>query len=464
MITNQKPLIYRFFVVLGEIAGLNLILLAMRPFFFEEMPQYIDAYGEFSFVLSICYFVCGMQTGSRLHHVFIRGDEILRRALYSNIYFDLLVITLSLALPAARLNVWKYLLPLLAEQLLFSLLFKKTVRLAIQHYRARRAKRRGVVVVGPIDDIHPLLLKLAKDKGKGYSLLGYFADTASEKSDPLVPLLGRYEDFEGYLDTHDHIVEVFCTLSSADQPRIRQLVDYCDNHLLSFIGLPSSYSFISHRIKTLSIDGISAVALQTSPLEDFDNAALKRTCDLIVSAGLLIFVFPFVYLIFGTLIKLSSPGPVFFRQKRSGLNGKAFYCYKFRSMRVNADSDSKQATEHDPRKTRIGDFMRRTNIDELPQLINVFLGDMSLVGPRPHMLKHTEEYSALIDKYMMRHFVRPGITGWAQVTGFRGETKELWQMEGRVKKDIWYIEHWNFALDLWIMIQTVLTIRSKNAY
>ena len=233
---------------------------------------------------------------------------------------------------------------------------------------------------------------------------------------------------------------------------------------MSFIGLPSTYSFISHRVKMLSIDGTSAVTLQTSPLEDFDNAALKRGCDLIVSAGLLIFVFPFVYLIFGTLIKLSSPGPIFFRQKRSGLNGKEFDCYKFRSMRVNADSDSKQATEHDPRKTRIGDFMRRTNIDELPQLINVFLGDMSLVGPRPHMLKHTEEYSALIDKYMMRHFVRPGITGWAQVTGFRGETKELWQMEGRVKKDIWYIEHWNFALDLWIMIQTVLTTRSKNAY
>lgn len=464
MITNQKPFIYRFFVVLGEIAGLNLILLAMRPFFFEEMPQYIDAYGEFSFVLSICYFVCGMQTGSRLHYAFIRGDEILRRALYSNVYFDLLVITLSLALPAARLNVWKYLLPLLVGQLFFSLLFKKTVRLAIQHYRAQLAQRRGVVVVGPIDDIHPLLMKLAKDKGTGYSLVGYFADTASEKNDPLVPHLGRYEDFEGYLDTHDHIVEVFCTLSSADQPRIRQLVDYCDNHLLSFIGLPSTYSFISHRVKMLSIDGTSAVTLQTSPLEDFDNAALKRGCDLIVSAGLLIFVFPFVYLIFGTLIKLSSPGPIFFRQKRSGLNGKEFDCYKFRSMRVNADSDSKQATEHDPRKTRIGDFMRRTNIDELPQLINVFLGDMSLVGPRPHMLKHTEEYSALIDKYMMRHFVRPGITGWAQVTGFRGETKELWQMEGRVKKDIWYIEHWNFALDLWIMIQTVLTTRSKNAY
>ena len=165
MITNQKPYIFRFFVVVGEIIGLNLILLALRPFFYEEMPQYAARYGDFAFVLSVCYFVCGMQTGSRLHYAIIRGDEILRRALYSNLYFDLLVVTLSLALPGARLTVWKYLLPLLVGQLLFSLIFKKTVRRAIQWYRARRASRRGVVVVGPIENISTLLNQLAKDRG-----------------------------------------------------------------------------------------------------------------------------------------------------------------------------------------------------------------------------------------------------------------------------------------------------------
>lgn len=127
-------------------------------------------------------------------------------------------------------------------------------------------------------------------------------------------------------------------------------------------------------------------------------------------------------------------------------------------MRVNKDSDKLQATKNDPRKTRLGNFMRKSNIDELPQFINVLLGDMSVVGPRPHMLKHTEEYSKLIDKYMVRHLVKPGITGWAQITGFRGETKELWQMEGRVERDIWYLEHWTFMLDLYIIYKTV-----KNA-
>ena len=147
-------------------------------------------------------------------------------------------------------------------------------------------------------------------------------------------------------------------------------------------------------------------------------------------------------------------------------NGKIFKCYKFRSMKVNALSDSLQATKNDPRKTKFGNFLRKSNLDELPQFINVFKGEMSIVGPRPHMLKHTEEYSQLINKYMMRHLVKPGITGWAQVTGYRGETKELSQMEGRVRRDLWYIENWTFLLDIRIMIKTVTNMfrGEKNAY
>lgn len=135
-------------------------------------------------------------------------------------------------------------------------------------------------------------------------------------------------------------------------------------------------------------------------------------------------------------------------------------------MRVNKDCDKLQATRNDPRKTRLGNFLRKSNIDELPQFINVLLGDMSIVGPRPHMLKHTEEYSKLIDKYMVRHLVKPGITGWAQTNGFRGETKELWQMEGRVERDIWYLEHWTFMLDIYIIYKTVKNViqGEKKAY
>ncbi|WP_316910344.1 sugar transferase [Cytophaga hutchinsonii] len=166
------------------------------------------------------------------------------------------------------------------------------------------------------------------------------------------------------------------------------------------------------------------------------------------------------------IIKLSSPGPVFFIQKRSGRNNEEFDCYKFRSMSVNKDSDKVQATVNDSRVTAIGKFLRKSNLDELPQFINVLIGNMSVVGPRPHMLKHTADYSAIIDKFMVRHLIKPGITGWAQVNGFRGATIQPRYMMKRVRYDLWYIENWTFLLDLQIIVMTAYTMirGDKNAF
>ena len=207
--------------------------------------------------------------------------------------------------------------------------------------------------------------------------------------------------------------------------------------------------------------------IREEPLRQIENRLGKRLFDIVFSSLFLLIFFPFIFLVVATIIKITSPGPIFFRQKRNGLNGKEFYCYKFRSMKVNAQADTMQAVKDDPRKTKFGDFMRKTNIDELPQFINVLLGDMSVVGPRPHMLKHTEEYSELINRYMVRHLIKPGITGWAQVNGCRGETKELYQMEERVRKDIWYVENWTFWLDLriiWLTVRNMLMRNEKMAY
>ena len=214
------------------------------------------------------------------------------------------------------------------------------------------------------------------------------------------------------------------------------------------------------------MESIPLLAVRREPLQAAYNRALKRTFDILFSLGILLTIYPILYVVIGILIKATSPGPIFFKQKRTGLCGQEFECYKFRTMRVNADADKLQAAKDDPRKTRIGDFLRRTNLDEFPQFINVLRGEMSVVGPRPHMLKHTEQYSALIDKYMVRHLVKPGVTGWAQVTGYRGETKTLEQMEGRVKRDVWYIENWSFFLDLKIIVVTILNMSKgeKNAY
>ena len=185
------------------------------------------------------------------------------------------------------------------------------------------------------------------------------------------------------------------------------------------------------------------------------NRMLKRGFDVLFSLCFLCLLFPFVLLLVFVLTECTMPGRLFFVQKRTGLNGKTFKCYKFRTMRENPHSEVRQATKGDERVTRWGYIMRKTSLDETPQFINVLLGDMSIVGPRPHMLKHTDEFAEMVDGYMLRHQVKPGVTGWSQVNGYRGEIKKLEDIQNRVKYDLWYIDNWSFFLDIRIIFQTM---------
>jgi undecaprenyl-phosphate galactose phosphotransferase/putative colanic acid biosynthesis UDP-glucose lipid carrier transferase len=195
--------------------------------------------------------------------------------------------------------------------------------------------------------------------------------------------------------------------------------------------------------------------LRNEPLEKPIKRIQKKIFDILFSIFVLVVIGSWLFPILMLLVKLTSKGPIFFKQSRTGEDNNTFTCFKFRTMRVNSLSDELQATAKDPRITKLGAFMRKTNLDELPQFFNVLWGSMSVVGPRPHMLKHTEQYSELISNYLVRHFAKPGITGWAQVNGCRGETKRLEDMQKRVDLDIWYIENWSFLLDVKIIWKTV---------
>ena len=235
--------------------------------------------------------------------------------------------------------------------------------------------------------------------------------------------------------------------------------------MIRFYYIPVSVETLGINLKRELIDDIEVYTTYENPLGNPVNKVIKRLFDVVVSSLALLLMLPFLPII-ALIIKCQSPGPIIFKQLRTGIDGHKFMMYKFRSMHVNSDADKVQATKDDPRKYAFGNFMRKTNIDELPQFWNVLKGDMSIVGPRPHMLAHTEMYSQLIGKYMVRHFMKPGVTGWAQVTGFRGETSELWQMEGRVKRDIWYMEHWSIWLDfriIWLTIKS-LFVHDEHAY
>ena len=233
-------------------------------------------------------------------------------------------------------------------------------------------------------------------------------------------------------------------------------IKYNNLKILKF--LPDNKNIYTKKLKFEYYDYLPILSLRDIPLHRPLNALIKRTFDILFSLlmifGLLIWIGP----ILAILIRLESKGPLFFIQKRSGLDNRAFNCYKFRSMAMNKDADKQQASKNDMRITKIGKFIRKTSIDELPQFYNVLFGNMSVVGPRPHMLKHTDEYASRVDKYMLRHFVKPGITGLAQVKGYRGEIQKESDILNRIKLDIFYIENWSFLLDIKIIVQTILNV------
>ena len=334
--------------------------------------------------------------------------------------------------------------------------------------RMRRLGRniRMVTFVGNDVELRTIYEQLVNDPTAGYRMLGYYADEKLEdgRIEWLGTISGLIKDIEDGKEV-EFGDELYVCMSRKERHIIKLFSRQCDKQVTKFYYIPISVESIGLNLKREYINDIEVFTTYESPLANPMNKFLKRCMDILLSTLFLIptaIIFPFVWII----IKIQSPGPIFFKQDRTGLDGKNFKMLKFRSMHVNKDADKIQATKDDPRKYPFGNFMRKSNIDELPQFLNVLMGDMSIVGPRPHMLAHTEMYSQLIDKYMVRHFVKPGITGWAQVTGFRGETKEVWQMEGRVVRDIWYMEHWSIWLDIriiWLTFKTIF-IHDKNAY
>jgi Undecaprenyl-phosphate glucose phosphotransferase len=264
----------------------------------------------------------------------------------------------------------------------------------------------------------------------------------------------------------DYKIEmIFVSFSIFGKDRItKDYLKICNRLGVRMRFVPDNQRWLKSKANLESVGSIVLINPQEIPLDDLYSRFIKRCFDILFSLCFIIFIFSWLFPIIAIIIKLSSKGPIFFIQQRTGANNKPFCCLKFRSMYVNDDADKVQATKNDPRITPIGKFMRRTNIDELPQFLNVLIGQMSVVGPRPHMLEHTAEYAKLIDEYLVRHYVKPGVTGWAQINGFRGITDELWKMEKRVEYDMAYISNWSFWWDMRIIYSTTFNRKTyENA-
>lgn len=356
------------------------------------------------------------------------------------------------------------LLPFFVSVMLLLIIWRYVARYIIRALRSNGRNVHRVVMVGASDNIVELCQEMT-NPFYGYKVMGYFNEIEVPALCDKVPYLGTVKDVTPYIESHS-VHQLYCALPSALANDIKPIINACESNCVRFFSVPNVRNYLKRTMQLELLGSIPVLCIREDPLSSLTNRIVKRTFDIVVSGLFMIPFWVIIYPIVAIISHITMPGPVFFKQQRNGLNGETFLCYKFRSMKVNADADKLQATENDPRKTKWGNIMRKTSIDELPQFINVLKGEMSIVGPRPHMVKHTEEYSALIDKYMVRHWVRPGISGWAQVTGARGETKELWQMEDRIKKDIWYVENWSLWLDIKIIFLTVYNALGgdKQAY
>lgn len=340
------------------------------------------------------------------------------------------------------------------------LIWRITVFFILLKWLVRTNKnKKNIVIVGLSTNSIFFKEFISKRPEYGYNVLGFFTNNITNTTNEKI--VGTFSEVEHFV-LNNNVSEIICSLEKVDKDNLNSIINFAENNLITIKFIPDSSSALGYNFVLSYLELIPLLLIRKNPFDELSNQYLKRTFDLCFSLVVTVFVLSWLIPIIACLILIDSKGPVFFIQKRSGLNNKAFHCFKFRTMKVNGEANTLQAIKNDPRLTKVGSFLRKTNLDEFPQFLNVLFGTMSIVGPRPHMLKHTEEYSQKVDKYMVRHMVKPGITGLSQIMGYRGETKELYQMKMRARVDRFYIENWTFYLDLKVIYFTFITLFKKD--
>ncbi len=467
--------LFRVLFVLADIALINL---SYQLAFFARFDSFlpvsqriiggipISIYGQLELYLSGAWIVIALfmrlYVGRRGHPRY----EELRDLLKALGFLATAILVFIVAQGGYNLYSRQFLIYFFGVATLSTIAFRVALRSSLAFARTRGINKRNILIIGAGRAAQRFYNTVRSNPGYGYEVIGFLDDNGvSFRYREL--LLGKLVDLERIAEENE-VDEVVIALPKATEDTIGDLVTECENRCIRVNVIPNDYAAFEGKRVIEQIGEFSLVRMREAPLDLPTSKFVKRAFDICFSTFVLLLVFPLVFALSALLIKLSSRGPIFFKQLRTGEDGTSFVCFKFRTMRDQPRSlaDSLQAVPNDPRLTWIGSILRRTNFDELPQFWNVLKGDMSVVGPRPHMLKHTEDYRKSISQYMVRHFVKPGLTGWAQVNGFRGATRSSEQMERRIDHDLYYIENWSFIFDLNIIGMTIATMLKgdENAY
>lgn len=377
--------------------------------------------------------------------------EILSKILKQFVVFCLVVIAFF---PFAKESIFsgKAIAIFMTISFILVVLIKYLLFYYLKKYRIITGSNfRNAIIIGYTQEAKNLKELFEKRNDYGYRFFGYFSDKKANEQ-----VKGKVADIKKYV-IENKIDEIYCSLNEITNEQLKDLVEFSDENNKTIKFIPDTKQIFSKNLKIDYYEMFPVLSLQRTLLHEPTTKAFKRAFDILFSLFVIVFLLSWLMPILAILIKLESKGPVFFKQGRPGLDEEEFFCYKFRSMQINHTTE-REASKNDPRVTKIGRFLRKTSLDEMPQFFNVLVGDMSVVGPRPHLWSQNKAYGNKVKKYMVRHYVKPGITGLAQVKGFRGEIETDEDMINRIKFDVFYIENWSFVLDIKIIIQTVVNI------
>jgi putative colanic acid biosynthesis UDP-glucose lipid carrier transferase len=427
---------------------------------YDGIPS--DQYVSFFLIFNLSWIIAGI-----INEIYRINKFSLLRSISINLLKTLAVHMALISLILLSVQYYINVFFLFCIYLVIGLLFigsRVIYKLIWKYFEFSSFDQRKVVVMGTTRSGRALYDFFNGLEDSSYQFRGFFddnPDTALVQSDLVKGKLSEVMDF----CISEKIDEIYFALPLTNKELVAEMRKFADDNFIYFRIAPDFSGLVQENYNIFLFDSIPVFTTRKEPLSIPLNASLKRLFDIAFSASVILTIFPFIVPLIALAIRLDSRGPIFFKQLRPGKKNKLFDCYKFRTMKVN-DNTELQAQKNDPRVTRVGKFLRKSNLDELPQFVNVLLGSMSIVGPRPNMISQLEEYSRTIEKYKVRHFVTPGITGYAQVNGYRGETREPGLMEKRIEYDVKYLENWSLTLDLKIIFLTVWNMvkGEKRAY
>lgn len=425
-----------------------ILVLGLMPFFFKGLDISFSFFGCY---LIIIWIIVSFFASFYNVYRFTTPVEILSKIAKQSVFFILLIIAFF---PFNKEIIFSGKAIALYSIALFSIIIiiKSLLFYYLKKYRIVTGNNfRNAVIIGYSKEATDLKRIFEERPDYGYRFKGFFSDKKSNEN-----IIGKVDVIKAF-SLENKIDEIYCSLNELSDEKLKDLVEFGDENNIVIKFIPDSKAIFSKNLKIDYYELFPVLSLQKTALHDPLIKNFKRAFDFVFSLIVVILLLSWLTPLMALLIKLESRGPVFFKQSRPGLDEQEFLCYKFRSMKVNVTTE-KEASRNDPRVTKIGRFIRKTSIDELPQFFNVLLGDMSVVGPRPHLWSQNKTYGSKIKKYMVRHYVKPGITGLAQVKGYRGEIETESDMINRIKFDVYYIENWSLLMDIKIIIQTVVNI------